>query len=199
MPEPRDESAPDYRPALIICAYDADERGWDPVEDLSGEPWHPIGARTRTVAGGEAEALAADLSDHLGDGRCKGLLLVGRTGHGDSYRLQIRAEDRSLDGGRRLDNLGPSMARVTAPIADMVRDLTEAGLAVVASSVSEDDAGSYLLYRVLSGLADGPDTPAIGLLRVPADEPDAAVQRAVKITAQAMARHLPPLPRARAS
>lgn len=199
MLEPRDGTAPDFRPALIICAYDVDERGWDPVEDLSGEPWNPNGARTLAVAGGESEALATVLSGHLGDGRCRGLLLVGRTSPGDSYRLQIRAENRSLDGNRRLDSLGPGMARVTAPIADMVRDLTEAGLTVTASSESEEDAGSYLLYRVLSGLADGPDTPAIGLLRVPQHEPDAAVQRAVKVAAQAMARHLSPLPRSRAS
>jgi hypothetical protein len=199
MIEPRNGNAPDYRPALIICAYDADEQGWDPVEDLSGEPWHPNGARTLAVAGGEAEALATLLSEHLGDGRCKGLLLVGRTTHSGSYRLQIRAENRSPDGSRGRDGLAPSMARATAPITDMVRDLTEAGLAVTTSSESEDDAGSYLLYRVLSGLADGEDTPAIGLLRAPAAEPDEAVQRAVKVTAQAMARHLSPLTRARAS
>ena len=41
-------------------------------------------------------------------------------------------------------------------------------------------------------------TPAIGLLRAPENEPDAAVQRAVKAAAQAMARHLSPLPRSRA-
>jgi hypothetical protein len=79
----------------------------------------------------------------------------------------------------------------------MVAALHDAGLAASASSVCEGDAGSYLLYRVLSGLPDGADTPAIGLLRAPQGQPDAAVQRAVKAAAQAMARHLSPLPRAR--
>jgi len=199
MLEPKDEAAPDYRPALVICAYDVDEAGWDPVEDLSGEPWSPSGARTLAVAGGEPEALAAVLSAHLDDRRCRGLLLVGRTRRSDVFRLQIRAENRALDGGRRLDTIGPGMARATAPAADIVRALNEAGLAADASSDSEDDAGSYLLYRVLSGLSDGPDTPAIGLLRAPEHECDAAVQRAVKAAAQAMARHLPPLPRSRAN
>ena len=199
MLEPKDEAAPDYRPALVICAYDVDEAGWDPVEDLSGEPWSPSGARTLAVAGGEPEALAAVLSAHLDDRRCRGLLLVGRTCRSDVFRLQIRAENRALDGGRRLDTIGPGMARATAPAADIVRALNEAGLAADASSDSEDDAGSYLLYRVLSGLSDGPDTPAIGLLRAPEHECDAAVQRAVKAAAQAMARHLPPLPRSRAN
>jgi len=198
MLDPKDE-APDYRPALVICAYDADEEAWDPVEDLSGEPWSPAGARTLAVAGGEPEALAAVLSAHLEDRRCRGLLLVGRTRRSDGFRLQIRAENRALDGGGRLDETGPGMARATAPVAEIVRALGEAGLTADASSESEDDAGSYLLYRVLSGLRDGPDTPAIGLLRAPEHEPDAAVQRAVKAAAQAMARHFSPLPRSRAN
>ena len=91
------------------------------------------------------------------------------------------------------------MARATAPVADIVRALNNAGLPAAASSDSEDDAGSYLLYRVLSSLPDGPDTPAVGLLRAPEGEPDDAVQRAVKATAEAMARHLSPLPRLRAN
>lgn len=198
MLEPPDESAPDFRPALIICAWATDEAGWDPVEDLSGEPWNPVGARTLPVAAGEPEALATVLSAHLDDRACRGLLLVGRTRRSDAFRVQIRAENRSLNGSR-LDVVGPGMARATAPVADIVRALNEAGLAADASSDSEEDAGSYLLYRVLSGLPDGRDTPAIGLLRAPEHETDAAVQRAVKAAAQAMAHHLPPLPRSRAN
>ncbi len=198
MHEPKDAAAPDLRPALVICAWDVDEGGWDPVEDLSGEPWSPSGARTLAVAAREPEALAAVLSAHLDDRGCRGLLLVGRTRRSDAFRLQMRAENRSLDGGR-LDVVGPGVARATAPVAEIVRALNEAGLAADASSDSEEDAGSYLLYRVLSGLPDGADTPAIALLRAPEHEPDAAVQRAVKAVAQAMAHHLAPLPRSRAN
>lgn len=198
MLEPKDEAVPDFRPALVICAWDVDEAGWDPVEDLSGAPWNPVGARTVAVAADEPEALAAALSAHLEDRSCRGLLLVGRTRRSDAFRLQIRAENRSLDGGR-LDVIGPGTARATAPVPDIVRALNKAGLVANASSESEEDAGSYLLYRVLSGLPDGPDTPSIGLLRAPEHETDAAVQRAVKAAAQAMAHHLPPLPRSRAN
>lgn len=198
MLEPKDEAVPDFRPALVICAWDVDEAGWDPVEDLSGAPWNPVGARTVAVAADEPEALAAALSAHLEDRSCRGLLLVGRTRRSDAFRLQIRAENRSLDGGR-LDVIGPGTARATAPVPDIVRALNKAGLVANASSDSEEDAGSYLLYRVLSGLPDGPDTPSIGLLRAPQHESDAAVQRAVKAAAQAMAHHLPPLPRSRAN
>ncbi|HEY0103324.1 MAG TPA: hypothetical protein VGB60_07645 [Brevundimonas sp.] len=198
MPETA-QTPSDPRPAIVICAYDADETGWDPVEDLSGEPWSPPGARTLAVEGGEPEALAATLLSHLQDQRCRALLLVGRTRRSATFRLQIRAENRSLDGARRLTSVGPSVARATAPAAEIMRAFNEAGLAIEATSEAEDDAGSYLLYRVLSGLAEGQDTPAVGLLRAPENESSAAMQRAVKAAAEAMARHLSPLPRARAS
>lgn len=193
------ETLPDHRPAIVICSWDADEAGWDPIEDLSGLPWNPAGARTVAVPGGEPEALAETLVSHLGDQRCRALLLVGRTRRSANFRLQIRAENRSLDGVHRLTSVGPAVARATAPAADIVRALNEAGMLVDTSSEAEDDAGSYLLYRVLSGLAEGLDTPAVGLLRAPENGSDADIQRAVKVAAEAMARHLSPLPRSRAS
>lgn len=191
-------TTPDLRPAIVICAYEAGESGWDPVEDLSGQPWNPPGARTVAVPGGEPEDLATILSNHLGDPACRALLLVGRTRIGEGFRIQVRAVNRSLDGTHRLDDVGPGVARATAPVADMVGALNDAGLSADVSSEAEDDAGSYLLYRVLSSLPEGFDTPAIGLLRAPEDASDAAVQKAVKTAAQAMARHLSPLPRSRA-
>ncbi|MFN3670107.1 MAG: hypothetical protein ACK4VY_12420 [Brevundimonas sp.] len=198
MSEPRDETAQDRRPGFVICAYGETSRGWDPVEDLSGEPWSPVGARTLAVSAAEPEALAATLTAQLADLSCRALLLVGRTRRSDGFLLQIRTENRALDGGRRHDVVGPAMARATAPAPEIIRALTKAGLSAGVSSESEDDVGSYLLYRILSSLPDGADTPAIGLLRAPEGEPDDSVQRAVKATAQAMARHLSPLPRVRA-
>lgn len=191
------ESATDQRPAIVICAWDVKEAAWDPIEDLSGEPWSPDGARTVAVPAAEPDALASTLSAHLSDQRTRALLLVGRTRRSDAFQVQIRAENRTLDGSGRMNEVGPSVARATAPVADIVRALKEAGLAAAASSDAEDDAGSYLLYNVLANLAEGADTPAIGLLRAPANQSDAAVTRAVKTAAQAMARHLAPLPRSR--
>lgn len=190
-----DKTLTDTRPGIVICAWDAGETGWDPVEDLSGEPWSPNGARTVPVPPADPETLASTLSAHLSDQRCRALLLVGRTRAHDGFRLQMRAENRSLDGTHRLDGVGPSVARATAPVAEMIRALKEAGLPADATSEAEDDAGSYLLYRVLANLPDGSDTPAVGLLRAPETETAAAVQQAVKTAAQAMARHLSPLPR----
>lgn len=199
MIEPKDETAPDYRPALVICAYDVDEAGWDPVEDLSGEPWSPIGARTLAVAAGEPEALATVLSAHLGDRCCRGLLLVGRTAAEGEFRVQVRAVNRTLDGTRRHETVGPGVVRATAPGADMVQALKAAGLAASVSSEAEEDVGSYLLYRILSDLPEGVDAPAVGLLRAPPEAGEQMVRRAVKVAIQAVADHLAPLPRARAS
>lgn len=187
---------PDRRPAIAICAWAPGFTAWDPVEDLSGDPWNPVGARTLPVPGStEAEALAAELSALLTSGECSALLLVGRTAHPGAFRLQMRAENRCLDRADRLDHTGPGVVRATAPTAEIVRDLNAAGLNAVAASDAEEDAGSYILYRILNDLPDGPASPAIGLIRAPSDVADAKVQLAVKTAASAIARHLAPLPR----
>jgi len=197
MPDIAAEPTPDPRPAIVICAWDLDETGWDPVEDLSGLPWNPPGARTVAVPADTPEALALTLGRHMGDHRCRALLLVGRSRRSPGFRLQMRAENRTLDGADRQTRTGPAVARATAPVAEIVRALQEAGLSADASSEAEDDAGSFILYHVLAGLADGTDTPAIGLLRAPADQSDAAVQHAVKTAAEAMTRRLSPQSRTR--
>ena len=188
------ETKPDRRPAMVICAYDPGERAWDPVEDLSGEPWNPPGARTVAVAAADPQALAGILSEHLKQTDCRAILLVGRTHRAGQFGVQMRAENRNL-AGAKLTHTGPALARATAPVADMVRDLNAAGLSAKASSDDEEDVGSFLLYSILTHLAEDVDVPAVGLLRAPLDTPDHTVQRAVKIAASAIARHLAPLPR----
>jgi pyrrolidone-carboxylate peptidase len=191
------EKQPDRRPAIVICAWDPDESGWDPVEDLSGQPWNPNGARTVAIPADAPDELVATLSHSLRDPSCRAILLVGRTHRSGGFRVQMRAENRALSGGAKLTHTGPAMARATAPVADMVRALNAAGLSADASSDGEDDVGSFLLYSILTGLPDNADVPAIGLLRAPVDLPAEAVQKGVKAAAAAMARSLAPLPRAR--
>lgn len=198
MPETTASATRDHRPVIVICAYEPAESGWDPIEDLSGEPWSPNGARTLVVPADDPQTLATTLSGHLRDPDCRGLLLVGRTQRGGDFRIQIRAENLTLDGTRRMDAIGPGLARATAPGADMVRALTGSGLTAAVSSDAEPDAGSYLLYQVLARLPEGGDAPAVGLLRAPEQAADPDVQRAVKAAAQAMASHFSPLPRMRA-
>ena len=191
------ETRPDRRPALVICAYDVGESAWDPVEDLSGATWSPSGARTVDVPAEEPERLASILSGHLRDADCRAILLVGRTRRSDIFRVQMRAENRALSGGAKLSSTGPALARATAPVADMVRALNEAGLAADASSDGEEDIGCFLLYSILTNLRDDADAPAIGLLRAPVDIGASDVRRGVKAAAGAIAQHLSPLPRSR--
>jgi len=186
----------DRRPAISICAWSPSYRAWDPVEDLSGEPWNPPGARTLATPGdASAETLADTLTKLLSEGECSALLLVGRTVHAGPVRVQMRAENRRLGEPGRLDSTSPSIARVTAPVADMLRDLTAAGVPAIAASDAEDDAGSYILYRVLADLPDNLESPSIGLLRIPDGSSETVVRTAVKTAASAMARRLAPLPR----
>ena len=193
------DAKPDRRPAIVICAYEPDDTSWDPVEDLSGRHWSPPGARTVAVAAQDPEQLAAVLTRHLRESECRAVLLVGRNRRSDVFRLQMRAENRALTGGAKLTRTGPAVARATAPIADMVRALHDAGLAADASSDGEEDVGDYLLYSLLADLSDDADAPAIGLLRAPSDISLSTVQKGVKAAAGAIARHLSPLPHARHS
>ena len=181
---------PDRRPGIAICAYDVNDQGWDLVEDLSGQPWSPTGARTVPVTAADPETLASTLSAHLQSGDCRAVLLVGRNHKSGGFRVQMRAENRDLTHKNRQTLTGPGVARTTAPVADIVRALNAAGLSVDASSEAEDDVGSYLLYRVLSELPEGPHTPAIGLLRAPLPADEALIRKGVKAAANAIASHL---------
>lgn len=192
---PTPEYRTDRRPALVICAYDPDDTAWDPVEDLSGTPWSPQGARTIAIQPAEPEALVATLRDQLAQRDCRGVLLVGRTHRSDAFQVQMRAENRALTGGSKLSSTGPAIARTTVPVADIIRALSDAGLSASASSDGDEDAGSFLLYSILTGLPDGIDAPAVGLIRAPALMSAADLNRGVRIAAGAIARHLSPLPR----
>jgi pyrrolidone-carboxylate peptidase len=196
MTQASDSAAlPDRRPGIAICVYDRDDKSWDLVEDLSGRPWSPPGARSISVSADDPDALALALAQRLRDGDCRAVLLVGRTHRADGFRVQMRAENRALDRKTRQSLTGPAVARTTAPVADMVRALNAAGLAAAASSDAEADVGSYLLYRVLAELPDGPHTPAVGLLRAPGPADEAAMRKGVKAAACAMTGHLTPQPR----
>lgn len=192
---PTPEFRTDRRPALVICAYDPADTDWDPFEDLSGTPWSPNGARTIAAAAAEPEALLQTLRQHLAERDCRGLLLVGRTHRSDSFQIQMRADNRALSGDEKLSRTGPATARTTAPVAEIIRSLADAGLAAAASSEGEDDVGSFLLYSILTSLPDDIDAPAVGLLRAPVHISGADLNRGVKITASAIAQHLSPLPR----
>lgn len=185
----------DRRPALVICAYDRGGLGWDPGTGLSGETWSPPGARALIVPSDEPEALVRELSSQMTDRDCRGLLLLGRSERGQGFQIQMRAENRALDGSGKLTTTGPAIARSTAPVAEIVRALQEAGLKAAATSEGREDVGSYLLYSILTRLPDDVDAPAVGLLRVPAHASPSDLDQGVRLAASVIARHLAPLPR----
>ncbi|MBX9706689.1 MAG: hypothetical protein K2X61_01995 [Caulobacteraceae bacterium] len=187
------EETADRRPAMLICVYDDADPAW-PLND-TGLPT----ARMRSLGPDEPDALARRIVNELADETCRAVLLVGRSRKSDRFHVQLRAENRALKGGRKLAVTGPAVARATAPASEMVRAISDVGFIAEATSDSEDDAGSYLLYRILTALPDNADAAAIGLLRTPAGlEPEAA-RRGVEAAATAIARHLSPLPRSRFS
>lgn len=196
MPEPHGGDTPDLRPAIVVCAYDPAGPAWDPVEDLSGEPWSPPGARLTLADAGEAQSIAAGLIERMRDPACRGLLLVGPA-QGQGFLIQTRAENRMPGAKARIQPTAPGVARATAPAADMVRALQAAGLEAASSSEGGEDAGDYLLYRILNALPESADAPAVGLLRAPAGRPEAVIATGVKAALSAMARQMSPMPRRR--
>lgn len=192
------EEKPDRRPAMLVCVYEESDPLW-PLGDLASTPAPGFSARVVPVGPDDPATLAGLITNELADTDCRAVLLVGRTRKTARFRLQMRAENRALAGGRKLSETGPALARATAPVAEMVRALSDAGFAADATSDCEGDAGSYLLYRVLTALPDDADAVAVGLLRAPSDLSPEDTRRGIETAAQAMARHLTPLPRARFS
>lgn len=190
-----EDTADDRLPVIVLCAYDAQDEVWDPVEDLSGRHWRPTGARAVSLDPDTPDRLYDALNDQLSDRRRRAVLLLGRSRQPGQFSIQMRAENRALQGTERLDPLGPSLARATLPVADVLNGLGAAGLNAVATSEAEPDAGSYLLFRILSDLPDVSEAPIVGLLRVPADATLDAARRGVKAAAAAIAAQLAPLSR----
>lgn len=187
------ETPPDRRPAVLICVYEEADPAWPLPGETGSAPW--LQAKLTTVGPADPGALANDINEALASPSCRAVLLVGRTRKSDAFRIQMRAENKALGGNGKLSRTGPALARATAPAAEIVRALDEAGLAAEATSDSEEDAGTYLLYRILTAQPDDADAKAVGLLRAPQATSAPDVQRGIQVAAAAMARHLSPLPR----
>ena len=185
------ENSPDRRPVILVCAYDDT---W-PLDAGDGDL---AGARLSGVGPADPELLSDRIAHELRESDCRAVLLVGRTRKSDGFRLQMRAENRALNGGK-VSLTGPGLARATAPVAEMVRALQEAGLAAEATSEGEEDTGTYLLYRVLTALPEDADVPLIGLLRASMSLNADQIRQGLQTAAGAMAQHLSPLPRARST
>lgn len=159
--------------------------------DVGTEPLIPKGVTVGIDAiDGGSPSIAEDLVAGLATGRWRALLIVAPGRPGGPFRVQLRAENRSVEGAERLIPVGPSTARSTAPAAEMVRAIQAAGQTAEASSDIGHDAAGALFYRVLSGMAEHCDAPPVGLLRTPVDAGRTEVEAAVGAAASAVARTL---------
>jgi hypothetical protein len=193
--EPQTEPVFDRRPLLAMCACQPEAVGWDMVEDLSGRLWSPQGARTCVIESGESALVARRLERQAADPACRGILLTART-EASVFQLQMRAENRALDDPRRRhDRLGPGVLRATAPVGEILKAMREAQLATEALSTGPGDLGDHLFYRALNAAPEGPDWPAVTLLRAPAHVSESEMRKAIKIVLEVMAQRLAPLPR----
>jgi pyroglutamyl-peptidase len=205
------------RPALMVTGFGPfpgapHNPTADVIERLLHQQWAPPGFAVHGLVapvlwGRSAEVIA----EAIRASGCNGALLLGIAGKAREFRVEMRAAnhvdrrrpdaDGKLWRGDKIDPTGPASARSTAPVADMMRAIEDAGYPSVASS----DAGDYLcnfsLYRILTGLGDGAGAPPVGFLHVPRavlkNGEDALLEvddmeRAVKAAVRAFALHLAP-------
>lgn len=178
----------DTRPEIVVCVCDpAVEAALGGASALADGL---ASARARRLDASDPEALASALESRLRDPACRALLILGRA-RTDGFRIQTRAENRTLNGKGRFHPTGPGVVRATASAQEIVRTLTDAGQPAEVSSEAEPDAASYLLFRAMCGLPDGVDAPAVALLRVPSGDP-ARADAGLGLAMTAIARHLSP-------
>lgn len=191
------ENAPDPRPAIVVCVYETDDPARSLMDEEGAGRWMPQTALVLPLGPDDPAILAGLITEHLGRRDCRAVLLVGRTRRSDGFRVQMRAENRELSGTAKWSNTGPAVARATAPVSEMIRALNDAGLSAAATSDSEDDVGSYLLYRILTALPDDADVPAVALLRAPVSLDLATVSHGIQVAAGVISRQLAMPPRER--
>jgi pyrrolidone-carboxylate peptidase len=144
--------------------------------------------------------------------------MVGVAAKARNFRVEMRAQNR-VDRRRRdaqgrawvgdkILPTGPAVARATAPVAEMVRAIQDAGFPAEASSDAGDYLCNFTLYRMLVGAAGDPKGPTAGFLHVPVaivrDDREIVLsisdtERAVKAAAAAFALRLRPVEPALAS
>jgi hypothetical protein len=180
----------DARPEIVVCVCDPEVDA--ALGAASALTDGLASARARRVEATEPEAIASELEGRLRDPACRALLILGRA-RADGFRVQTRAENRTLNGKGRFAPTGPGVVRATASAQEIVRALTDAGQSAEISSQSDEDAASYMLFRAMCGLPDGIDAPAVALLRVPSDPARAGA--GLEAAMGAIARHLSPAAR----
>lgn len=202
----------DVRPALLLaCLASNESRLGRAAEALGAHGWAPASVRLIVRRLVPDMALAAEtVAQTMRETLCSAVLLVDAQPRADRFRVEMRAQNRlprrdsvKIRAARpeRISPVGPAVARTTAPVADLLRALNEAGVPVEASSDASDGTANYLLYRLLTEWTTDSCAPQVGLLTTP-DRPIAGrnqeegsggpdtLEQAVKAACAAFARKL---------
>lgn len=173
---------PDDR-RLLICGFQpADGAGADATEramaQLANADWTPAGVTTSYFFAPRNWTTATEaIADMMRASRAGAVLLVATARRSPDFAVEMRAQNRvsitkpdatgQLRPSGRIASVGPAVARATAPVADMVHGLLDAGLKAHASSEAGDYICNFVLYRLLTEVASDSGAPPVGCLRAP--------------------------------
>jgi pyrrolidone-carboxylate peptidase len=173
---------PDDR-RLLICGFqpaegaeaDATERAMAQLADAN---WEPAGVTaTYFFAPRIWDTATEAIADMMRASRAGAVLLVATARRSPDFAIEMRAQNRvsitkpdstgRLRPSGRIASVGPAVARATAPVADMLHGLWDAGLKAHASSEAGDYICNFVLYRLLTEVASDSGAPPVGCLRAP--------------------------------
>jgi pyrrolidone-carboxylate peptidase len=173
---------PDDR-RLLICGFqpvdgaaaDATERA---MAQLALADWAPAGVTASYFFAPQNWTTATEaIADMMRASRAGAVLLVATARRSSDFAVEMRAQNRvsitkpdstgQLRPSGRIASVGPAVARATAPVADMLHGLLDAGLKAHASSEAGDYICNYVLYRLLTEVAAESGAPPVGCLRAP--------------------------------
>ncbi len=172
---------PTHLPRLIVCAWN--DEGVDTAATLAARGWrHDRAEVVHAVLPAEPSEAFAALLAVMREQDASGVLIVEASGRG--VRVPLGAGNRRArsEGGvsasgreRRIAPVGPGSARVTAPVAEMLRAIVAERTSAAVVAEASDRRGNHLIYRLLTEAAAGAGAPTVGALLLPATaEPDGA-------------------------
>lgn len=185
----------DRRPRLLVARLALDGGGAEArLEPAPLDPQPLADATALTLTDDDRQASPeATIRAALSRSRAQALLLTVPTS-GHCVRVHMRAENRAgRDATSRLDPIGPAVARVTLPVAEIVAGLKAEGLEVEAASDPAPALANAVLYRLLTRLGDMADAPLMGLLALPASSGGEGT--ALKTVLRTVGRRLSPFSR----
>ena len=165
---------PTHLPRLIVCAWN--DEGVDTAATLESRGWrHDRAEVIHAVLPAEPSEAFDALLELMREHAASGVLIVEASGRGVRVPLgagnrRARSDGAAAASGRerRISPVGPGSARVTAPVAEMLRAIAAERMAASVVAEASDRRGNHLIYRLLTEAAAGAGAPTVGALLLPA-------------------------------